>query len=133
MGSVRGQSEDAAASCHNEFQAKMSSTAALRYSLKLANSEAKALQTSINDTQDMLNAARGIQETAERKEIQLEKVLSAKEDLIETLGILVQNLTAEVQELHTTCNDILAIDCCQVTNTKHSVVMIILNDCNYVL
>ena len=34
MGSVRGQSEDAAASCHNEFQAKMSSTAALRYSLK---------------------------------------------------------------------------------------------------
>ena len=125
MGSIRGQSEDAAASCHNEFQAKLSSTSALRYSLKLANSEAKALQTSLNDTQDMLNAVRGIQETAEGKISQLEKALSVKEDFIETLGVLFQNLTKEIQELNTTCNDILAIDCCQVRNTEHSVVMII--------
>ena len=114
MGSIRGQREDAAASCHNEFQAKMSSTAALRYSIKLANSEVKALQASLNDTQNMLNAVRGIQEAAEGKVSQLEKALTVKKDLIETLGILFQNLTAEVQELHTTCNDIFAIDCCQV-------------------
>ena len=109
MGSVRGSSDNEAASCHNEFQAKMSSTSTLRYSLKLAKYEIKEMHVSLNETQD-------IQKSAKRKEIQLEKALISKQELVEALETLVQNFTVEVQELHSTCDKVLPIDCCQVRN-----------------
>ena len=111
MGSVRGSSDNEVASCHNEFQTKMSSTSTLRHSLKLAKYEIKELHVSLNETQDM-------QEAAKRKEIQLEKALMSKQELVEALEPLVQNFTMEVQELHSTCDRVLPIDCCQVINSR---------------
>ena len=119
MGSVRGSSDNEAASCHNEFQAKMSSTFAVRYSLKLAKNEIKQLQVSVNETQDMQKAAQDMQKAAKRKELQLEKAIMSKQELVEALLVLVQNFTMEVQELHSTCDRILPIDCCQVRNISY--------------
>ena len=109
VGSIRGSRDDEAASCHNEFQAKMSSTSALKYSLKEAKQEIKRLQVLVNETQDM-------QKAAKRKEIQLERAIMSKQELVEALLVLVQNFTIEVQELHSTCDRALPIDCCQVRN-----------------
>ena len=61
----------------------------------------------MNETQDM-------QKAAKRKAIKLEKALMSKQELVEALEPLVQNFTMEVQELHSTCDRVLPIDCCQV-------------------
>lgn len=119
VGSVRGQSEEPsqeAVSCHNEFQAKISSTTAFRQGLKLANNEVRELEASINDTLDVLEAAN-------RTKIQLERELMSKQEYVEVLGTYLQNLTTEVQELNTTCDTVLAKDCCQVD--EYYIVMII--------
>ena len=114
MGPVRGSSDDEAASCHNQFQSKMSSASALKYSLKFAKNEIKELHVAVNETQDMQKAAQEMQKAAKRKEIQLERALMSKQELVEALETLVQNFTVEVQELHSTCDKVLPIDCCQV-------------------
>ena len=117
MGSVRGSSDvnNEAASCHNKFQAKMSSTSALQYSLKFAKNEIKELHVSVNETQDTQKAAQQMQKAAKRKEKQLERAIMSKQELVEALVVLLQNLTMEAQELNTTCG-VLPIDCCQVRN-----------------
>ena len=128
VGSVRGQggevSQDAATSCHNIFQSKMSSTSALRYSLKLANNELMELHVSLNETYDMQKAAHAMQKAAQnmlndskRKEKDVEEAIVSKHEYVEELESFIQNLTIEVEELHTICYDgVLAIDCCQVRN-----------------
>ena len=130
VGTVRGQgeeaSQDAAASCHNIFQTKMSSTTALRYSLKLANNEIKELHVSLNETQDMRKAAQDMLNDAKEKEKEVENEILSKRKYVEELENFIQNLTIEVQELHTTCDSVLAIDCCQVRNANHSIIQIIL-------
>lgn len=133
MGSVRGQGEEAsqaaAVSCHNIFQSKISSTTALRYSLKLANNELMELHVSLNETHDMQKAAHEMQKVAQDmlndakgKEKEVENEIVSKRKYVEELENFIQNLTEEVQELHTTCDGVLAIDCCQVRNTNHSII-----------
>ena len=136
--SVRGQggevSQDEAASCHNIFQTKMSSTSALQYSLQLAKNEIKELHVSLNETQDMQKAAEEMKKAAQDmlndakgKEKEVEKEIMSKQGYVEELESFIQNLTIEVQELHITCDGILSIDCCQVYKKyyKHSTILII--------
>ena len=68
----------------------------------------------MNDTQDILSAAN-------RTIIELERELMSKQEYVEVLGAFLQNLTMEVQELHTTCDTVVATDCCQVMNTIHDI------------
>ena len=130
--SVRGQ--DAAASCHNIFQSKISSTTALQYSLQIANNELKELHVSLNETYEMQKAAHEMQKAAhemqiaaqnmlndsKRKEKDVEEEIMSQKEYIKELEGFIQNLTKEVQELHTTCDGALAIDCCQVRNIRDS-------------
>ena len=84
-----------------------SSTAALQYGLKLAKTEVKGLQASVNDTEDVLNVVK-------TRKMELERAVMSKQEDVEKLESFLQNLTTEVQELHTTCDTVVATDCCQV-------------------
>ena len=87
-------------SCYNEYEIKLSTRIAYKKQLKYTRNAAKELQTSLNDklveVQELNTSLNVVQEEADEIEI------------------LFNNLTTEVQELHTTCDGVLAVDCCEV-------------------
>ena len=86
--------------CYNEYEIKLSNRIVYKQQLKYTRNEAKELQTSLNaklvEVQELNTSLNVVQEEADEMEI------------------VFNNLTTEVQELHTTCDGVLAVDCCQV-------------------
>ena len=87
-------------SCYNEFEIKLSTRIAHKQQLKMKRNQAEELESSINDTLEELQ--------------ELGASLSIVQEEVDVMEGLVNNLTTEVKELHTTCDSALAMDCCQV-------------------
>ena len=94
-------------SCYNEYDIKLSTLIANQQQLQEKRNEAERLESFLNAILVEIQDLNTFQQD-------LNTLLNTVWEEVDEIESLLNNVTTELKELHTTCDDVLAVDCCQV-------------------